>query len=132
MRKAAGLDTSVVLRLLVGEPESQAKRAADLMNRLHEQGRKAIVSDLVLAETYHALQYHYEVPKAEAKAAMLDFLKSGRVLTEEESNALVCLEESTNGAGFVDRLIHSRYLDSTSEIVSFDKKMLKLDRCSSP
>ena len=61
-----GLDTSVVLRFLVGEPADQAQTALQYLRKIQQEGGRAIVSDLVVTEAYFALQYHYPVPNAEA------------------------------------------------------------------
>jgi len=53
-----GLDTSVVLRLLTGEPELQARRALAELDALASSGAVPLVSDLVVSEVYFALQYH--------------------------------------------------------------------------
>ena len=58
-KKSAGLDTSVLLRLLVGEPEKQAKKAVEALDAISEARGKVHVSDLALCETYYALQFHY-------------------------------------------------------------------------
>lgn len=63
---AIGLDTSVVLRLLVGVPAAQARAAQRRLERAIERGESVIVCDLVIAEAYYALQFHYDVPKADA------------------------------------------------------------------
>ena len=55
----AGLDTSFLLRLLTGEPESQAEQAVAELDLLREAGQKCAVSDLVISEAYYALQFHY-------------------------------------------------------------------------
>lgn len=49
--KAAGLDTSMLLRLLVGEPECQAEKAKRALQEIVDSGERAKVSDLVLSET---------------------------------------------------------------------------------
>lgn len=61
-----GLDTSVMLRLLLGEPADQAARAVALLDELSRGGHQAVVSDLVVAEAYFALQHHYGVSKRNA------------------------------------------------------------------
>ena len=66
-----GLDTSVVLRLLVGEPATEARAARERVQAAHERGDSILVTDLVLAETYFALHHHYGVPKTEARARLL-------------------------------------------------------------
>lgn len=47
----AGLDTSVVLRLLLGQPADQAARAVAFLDERSRGGHHAAVSDLVVAET---------------------------------------------------------------------------------
>jgi predicted nucleic acid-binding protein len=57
-----GLDTSMVVRLLVGLPEAQAQAARIRLERAVDTGEPVLVSDLVLAETYHALQCQVDRP----------------------------------------------------------------------
>lgn len=123
--KAIGLDTCVVLRLLVGEPEVQAKRAIDYVEECYFESIKVFVSDIVAVEVYHALCYHYKVPVKRAVKILFDFLSSpmitptGHVLT-------VLSEYKGTGAGFVDRLLRMDLLDHASEIVTLDKNFAKL------
>jgi len=60
---AIGLDTSVVLRLLIGEPRAQADVARRRIERALIAGEKVVVTDLVVAEAFHALRHHYDVPQ---------------------------------------------------------------------
>ena len=102
-----GLDTSVVVRLLVGIPESQARAARRRLERAVEASEPVVASDLVVAETYYALQHHYAVPKAEARAILRRFVESGVVRLEPPVSSAALAVAS--GAGLVDRLIHLRY-----------------------
>ena len=72
---AIGLDTSVVVRLLVGAPEAQAGAARRRLEHAIERGESVIVCDLVIAEAYYALQFHYDVPKAEARSMLMRFVR---------------------------------------------------------
>ena len=70
----AGLDTSVVLRLLLGQPADQAARAVAFLDELSRGGHHAVVSDLVVAEAYFALQHHYggvEAGRSDGSAAVV-------------------------------------------------------------
>jgi predicted nucleic acid-binding protein len=125
-----GLDTSVVLRLLTGEPVRQANVALAFLGELKAHGRRAVVSDLVVSETYFALQAHYEVPKKAAVRALLEFLQSG--FAEEEENgaaveALGSISTSSQKPGFVDRMIHAQYGKIPAALVTFEKASGKLD-----
>ena len=55
---AIGLDTSVVLRLLIGEPRLQMEAARRRIERALIAGEKVLVTDLVIAEAFYALRHH--------------------------------------------------------------------------
>jgi predicted nucleic acid-binding protein len=118
----AGLDTSVVLRLLTGEPEAQARRALAEMQALAARGVSLLVSDLVASEVYFALHYHYAVPKAEA-LSLLDrfFAESGVEPLGAAAAILGARDLATANPGFVDRLIHAEYLRSAGEVLTLEK-----------
>ncbi len=125
--RRVGLDTSFVLRLLVGEPAAQARRATAQLDALREANQKAAVSDLVVTETYFALQYHYEVPKQLALDTLKEFLESPEVASAGEALE-VLLEPSLGRAnpGFVDRLIHANYAKTAASMLTFEKAAGKL------
>ena len=117
-----GLDTSVVLRLLTGEPELQARRALAELDALARSGAVPLMSDLVVSEVYFALQYHYGVPKAEALALLARFLSESGVKSLGSSAAVLAVPNlATANPGFVDRLIHAEYTHSTKEVLTFEK-----------
>ena len=123
--KSVALDTCVVLRLLVGEPITQAQQAYDYLEECYLAGVTVYVSDLVVAETYHGLCHHYQVPTTEVTENLTEFLSSPMITPSGHSLTVLCEYEGT-GAGFVDRLIRAEALDSAQEIVTFDKKFAKL------
>ena len=105
-----GLDTSFIMRLLTGDPPAQAHAAATWLAELRNKGERPLVSDLVVAETYFALQSSYQLPKAEAIAALRDFLNSGDIeATGAAAEVLRTTNLATAKPGFVDRLIHAAY-----------------------
>lgn len=120
-----GLDTSVIVRLLVGLPPAQALAARRRLERAVEQGERVVVCDLVLAETYYALQHHYGVPKNEARAMLRRFGESG-VVEVEPPQSVVALAASP-GAGFVDRLIHLRYRGLGASALTVERKQGALE-----
>ena len=124
--KAAGIDTCVVLRLLVGEPERQAKTAKQFVERCYYESVDVCVSDMVVAEAYHALIYHYGVPKREAVGALRDFLASPMVTPTGHAMSVVSAYEGT-GAGLVDRLIRMDLLNHAHEVKTFGRDFARLD-----
>lgn len=125
-----GMDTSVVLRLLTGEPVDQAGAALRWLRKAKASGINPIVSDLVVSEVYFALQHHFGVSKAEALRHIALFLDSGDVST----NGVVAMVLAAPGLatakpGFVDRLIHEQYvLEGANGMVTFETAARKLKK----
>jgi len=123
-----GLDSSVVLRLLIGEPEAQARRAMLYLDKLAEQNQRATVSDLVVAEVYFALQHHYKVPKKEALQALHDFLASPLVINDGKAFEVLATPRLESAKpGFVDRMIHLHYTANHGQMATFEKAAKKLE-----
>jgi predicted nucleic-acid-binding protein len=126
-----GLDTSVVLRLIVGEPESLALRAAQFVDEAARTGAHLVASNLVVCETYFALHAHYGVPKRKALAVLVQMLTDGPVRAEAGSPIVEVLQAALGGVqkpGFVDRLIHAEYLAGDAGMVSFEQAARRLPR----
>ncbi len=122
-----GLDTSVVLRLLTGQPESQARLALEVLHAEMALGRRCLVCDLVVVEAYFALHSHYQVPKKEALAVLLRFLDSPEIEASEEITMVI--KESLTGSskpGLVDRLIAQQYRMKGGALLTFEKASVKL------
>lgn len=117
-----GLDTSVILRLLTGEPEEQAKRALNEAQSLIQQGSILLVSDLVVTEVYFALQHHYGMPKSEALTLIAQFLGDKGIQSIGAAATVLAVPNlATAKPGFIDRLIHAEYKLSAPEMLSFEK-----------
>ncbi|HQF55535.1 MAG TPA: hypothetical protein PK208_10495 [Fibrobacteria bacterium] len=124
--KRIGLDTSVVIRLLVGEPLDQHMAALEHIQSLQARNVKLVVADLVLLEAYFALQNSYLMPKSEAIKAMDRFLESGHFETEPGSILKSDVFRIQSKAGFGDRLIAHRYGQCADGFLTFDKAMSRL------
>lgn len=113
----AGLDTSVVVRLLTGEPMAQAARA-----RAQLDAGLMLVSDLVVSEAYWALIHHYAVPHAEAVTALLALLSDSRIHNEGAARAVLgAMREGTMKPGLMDRLIAGNYAQQGASTLTFDR-----------
>jgi predicted nucleic acid-binding protein len=116
------------LRLLTGQPSAQAERAKDFVLRAKRAREETYISDIVIAEAYHALQFHYDVPRQLARRQILAMVSSGLVSPEEDGHCVRALVDAGGGgAGVVDRMIHGRYRASGIETVTFDTRLGKLD-----
>lgn len=119
-----GLDTSVVLRLLIGEPPEQAGAAAEALVLAKRNGGAVFVSDIVVMEAYFALHAAYDVPKKTALIALAGMFNSGDVQPEPGGCAQEILNEclkSPAKPGFVDRMIHTRYRSHGAHLLTFEK-----------
>ena len=124
---AIGLDTSVVLRLLIGEPRAQAEVARRRIERALIAGEKVFVTDLVVAEAYHALRHHYDVPQTVALSRLQDFFGAG-IVQVDPVEAAEALGQGTRGhAGVVDRLIVARYRALGATTATFDRRQASLE-----
>ena len=122
-----GLDTSVVLRLLLGQPKEQAIRAVAFLDELARAGRRAVVSDLVVAEAYFALQYHYGVSKPDALMGLRRLFADGEIEPLGAAAKVLATEGLASAKpGFVDRLIHGAYTNAADGMVTFEKADGKL------
>ncbi len=128
-----GLDTSVVVRLLVGEPADQAARAVRLLDDLQRRGDVAAVSDLVVAETYYAIHYHYGVRKTEALRALRSMFDDGEVKSlGVAAEVLETAGLASAKPGFIDRLIHRGYTTTGSRMASFERAAARLGSVVTP
>ena len=87
-----------------------------------------MISDLVVAESYFALQSHYGVSKREALAALRELLESGDVVPS--GHALRVLRETPQPAtakpGFIDRVIHAEITQAGGRLLTFERSAAKL------
>ena len=124
---AIGLDTSVVLRLLIGEPRVQMEVARRRIERALIAGEKVVVTDLVVAEAFHALRHHYGVPETVALGRLREFLGSG-VIHVDPAGAGEALGPGTRGqAGVVDRLIVARPHALGAPTATFARRQARLE-----
>lgn len=74
-----GIDTSVIVRSLVGTPTGQARQAAALMDGDPELG----ISLIALVEAAHVLRTQYGVPRTDVVTTLIDLVTRENVATLE-------------------------------------------------
>ena len=122
-----GLDTSVVLRLLTGQPQELAARALARYQDGIAAGDDFCVSDVVAAEAYFALQQHYRKTKEEALAALKGF-SSGEGISFSQNFAVSINTPDIHkvNPGFVDRMLVSGYREQGQITLSCEKSFKRL------
>ena len=121
----SGLDTSVVVRLLVGEPAAQGAAARQFLDDATAAAGLR-VSDLVLAETWFALRHHYAVPEDDALRAIGGLLADPRILASPAARRVFTPSATRVKPGLIDRLIHAAYADDGASVVTFDRAAARL------
>lgn len=122
-----GIDTSVFVRLLTGDPKADYLRAVRAFEeRIHAEPRaEFFVSNQVIGEAYIALQHHYGIEKSDAKAAMLSVFTSGLCSPLNGAPVLDMLG-TDKGCGLLDRLIANDYDSQGLKVLTNDRKMGRL------
>ena len=116
------LDTSFAIRLLTRDPLTLFESAVAFLREHTSHTVRCEVSDLVLAETYFALQYHYGFSKADALAALLAFSQHPTIAVSSHAQLILQLPGIASAKpGFVDRLIHGSSTIDGSTLVTFEK-----------
>ncbi len=121
-----GIDTSVLVRLLVGEPAADFEECVRTLSALIEDdGAEIFASNQVIGEAYVAVQHHYAVPRADARTGLRDVLRSGLIAPLNGRAVLEALD-ATDGAGLFDRLIADEYTRAGMEVLTLDRRMAAL------
>ncbi len=127
---ALGLDTSVIVRFLTGEPESLALVARERIGEALQEGHELVIADMAVAEAYYVLHTIYGIPKKAAIAALLDLFQQPGFRAETNGVAVKALTETADSPkpGLVDRMLHVGYTRECDRMLTFDKAVGKLDR----
>lgn len=129
MTRPYGIDTSVLVRLVTGEPERDFQHCVDELRVLIEGDAEIFASNQVIGEAYIALQHHYDISSDDARSALVDVLTSGVVAPLNGQPVIAALEES-GGPGVFDRLIADGYTNAGMETLTLDRQMARLSGVS--
>lgn len=124
-----GIDTSILVRLLTGLPESDYQvTVKKLMARRASQPEPIVVANIVIAEAYAVLQHHYGFSKTDTRSALLSVFTSG--LIEPSKGDPVCdALRAPKEPGLTDRLIALDYSTDRATVLTNDRKMASLPGC---
>ncbi len=126
MTRRFGIDTSVFVRLLTGDPPAEFNRCRDALRDLIEAEDAVILaSNQVIGEAYIAVQHHYGVSRADARAALLEVFRSGLV-TPRNGRRVLAMIEAPASPGLMDRLIADDYAEGALETLTLDRRMASL------
>jgi predicted nucleic acid-binding protein len=120
------LDTSVVLRLLTGEPAPLAEVARAHLARCTAP---VAVDALVVGESYFALRHHYGVPHRDAVEALVALVQSERLTcpagVREALTEALADERDGNHPGVLDRLVLAAARGAERTLLTFDRRLAR-------
>ena len=128
MTQRFGIDTSILVRLLTGEPAADFEYCvAKLSELVQESAAEIFASNQVIGEAYIAVQHHYGVTRDDARSGILDVIRSGLVAPLNGHTVIEALEASS-GPGLFDRLIADDYRRAGLETLTLDRRMSRLQQ----
>lgn len=119
-----GLDTSVIVRYLVGTPRAQARRAAALIDRGEDLG----IPLVALVDTAHVLRTQYGVPRSDVVATLIELLTRENVvvlgLPKTEALEALVRARSLPGSPIPDAFIAATARSSSAlPLYTFDQEL---------
>jgi predicted nucleic-acid-binding protein len=114
-----GIDTNVLVRILVNDDKTQAKKAAELLDK-----NKIFIPKSVLLETEWVLRYTYELDSKIIFQAFEKILGLAQVTIEDLSCVKQALHWYEEGCDFADAL-HLASNQQISKFATFDKAFIK-------
>jgi predicted nucleic-acid-binding protein len=123
-----GVDTNVIVRLLVADDASQAAMAARFLKTHCSSDDPALLSDIVLVETAWVLEDFYEYSRSQIAAAMEALLSTAQLRAVNASAVSVALERyRSSTADFADCLIGVVNREAGCDYTAtFDRKASRL------
>lgn len=121
------LDTNVLVRFILGEPEKQAAAVAVLFKRCDEGTLELSLLPIVAAETVFVLSSFYEQGRAEIAEVLAHVLASPGIICEQRDVLLLALRRyAESKAHFVDCYLAATSGLTRCPVASFDRGLDKL------
>lgn len=99
-----GVDTNVIVRLLVADDPEQAAAAKRLFESFSPVA-PGWISQVVLVETFWVLRRGYRLQTDAILGAIRALISADDVVAEQRDVVLAALDDAANGADFADALI---------------------------
>ena len=94
-----GIDTNIVVRILVNDDQEQAEKSRQLFAK-----NLVFISNTVILETEWVLRYSYELPKIDICNSLVKLFGLPNVYLESETVVNRAVEWCLNGLDFADAL----------------------------
>ena len=120
-----GIDTSVLVRLVTGQPPDMHAYCLERLNQLVNEGIVVIVSNQVIGEAFATIQFRYGMARSDARAGLLRAL-TGDLVAPQNGQAVLDALAATGGPGLFDRLIADGYAQAGLDTLTLDRSMARL------
>ena len=125
IRTSIGIDTSVLVRLVTGQPPNLFTLCVEGLSGLSAGGVEVVASNQVIGEAYVVLQRHYGISREDSRTALHATLTSGLVSPLNGRLVLDALS-ALGGPGLFDLLIANDYSQAGLETLTLDRQMASL------
>lgn len=123
-----GIDTSALMRVLVGQPKDLAERVNARLTTLIDTGNEIRVSDLAVSEAYYVLQDFYGLTKDEAIDVLSTLTHTiGFALSKEVTEVLSTPNLAHASPGFIDRVLAFGHIHNDEPVIACEKSFKKLE-----
>lgn len=124
--KSLLLDTNVLVRFILGEPEKQAAAAERLFRQCDEGSVELVLLPIVAAETVFVLSSFYEQERPDIANVLTHILRCPGIICEQRDVLLRTLHHYTESrAHFVDCYLVASSALTRQPLVSFDRGLDK-------
>jgi predicted nucleic-acid-binding protein len=124
------IDTSVILRYLLGDHPEFSPKAEAFMGNISEGTKKAEIFDVVIVECIYVMEKYYQIPKSEISTKLSGILNFSGIVNPYRSEILeALLKYNSTNIDIVD-CIFAAHSSPEKVVVSFDKDMKKLKAVS--
>jgi predicted nucleic-acid-binding protein len=125
-----GIDTNVLLRLLLDDDPAQVRRARHAVSGAEAAGHALFVNDVVLTEAVWTLGSRYDATKTELISTLRSLLDNAKMEFESRSvlnEAVAGFENSS--AGFADCLILAKNAAAgCAHTATFDRSLRQFEQ----
>lgn len=116
------LDTNVLVRFLVREPEDQARQAAQLMARAERGEIRLLLTRLVLAETFWVLRSFYEQEPQAIADVLTELIVAPGIEVDDISDTLKVLQFiGRKNVDVVDAFLAVDAINHDETVCTFDQ-----------
>lgn len=121
-RPTIGIDTSVLVRLVTGQPPDTYAYCRERLNELISEGIVVTASNQVIGEAFATIQFRYGIARSDAQAGLLRALTGGLV-APQNGHAVIDVLVASGRPGLFDRLIAQGYAQSGLDTLTLDRAM---------